>query len=107
MKGSDLEGKGAIQLPDKIQQALQIQKGALVVVRPVVEDNKLGEEKGNFRKHGRAGRSGHFCLSRSRTRGQNLQRKIQSTSVCLFLPRKSARTPVSLDIFCEANPKRL
>jgi hypothetical protein len=38
MKGSDLEGKGAIQLPEKMQQALQIKKGALVVVKPVVED---------------------------------------------------------------------
>ncbi len=38
MKGSDLEGKGIIQLPEKIQQALQIKKGALVVVKPVVEE---------------------------------------------------------------------
>ncbi len=37
IKASELEGKGVIQLPDKIQQALQIKKGALVVVKPVVE----------------------------------------------------------------------
>lgn len=37
MKGAGQEGKGVIQLPEKIQQALQTQKGALVVVRPVVE----------------------------------------------------------------------
>ncbi len=37
MKGADQEGKGIIQLPEKIQQALQTKKGALVVVKPVVE----------------------------------------------------------------------
>jgi hypothetical protein len=36
-KGSDLEGKGIIQLPDKVQQALQTKKGALVIVKPMVE----------------------------------------------------------------------
>ena len=38
LKGSELEGKGVIQLPEKIQQALQVKKGALVVVKPVVEE---------------------------------------------------------------------
>ena len=37
IKGADLEGKGVIQLPEKIQQALQTKKGALVVVKPLVE----------------------------------------------------------------------
>jgi hypothetical protein len=37
MKGSDSEGKGVIQLPEKIQQALGTKKGALVVIKPVVE----------------------------------------------------------------------
>jgi hypothetical protein len=37
IKDSNLEGKGIIQLPEKIQQALQTNKGALVVVKPVVD----------------------------------------------------------------------
>ena len=37
IKDSDLEGKGVIQMPEKMQQALETKKGALVVVKPVVE----------------------------------------------------------------------
>ena len=37
IKDSDLEGKGVVQLPEKIQRALSAKKGALVVVKPVVE----------------------------------------------------------------------
>ena len=37
IKDSNLEGKGVIQIPEKMQQALETKKGALVVVRPVVE----------------------------------------------------------------------
>ncbi|HTY74644.1 MAG TPA: hypothetical protein VMD05_03665 [Candidatus Nanoarchaeia archaeon] len=36
IKDSHLEGKGVIQLPDKLQQALGTKKGALVMVKPVV-----------------------------------------------------------------------
>ena len=38
IKGEEFEGKGIIQLPERIQQALQTKKGALVVVKPVVEE---------------------------------------------------------------------
>ena len=37
IKDSNLEGKGVVQLPEKTQQALLTKKGALVVVKPVVE----------------------------------------------------------------------
>ena len=37
IKDSHLEGKGVIQLPDKLQQALSTKKGALVMVKPVVK----------------------------------------------------------------------
>jgi hypothetical protein len=37
IKNSDLEGKGVVQIPDKMQQALQVKKGSLVLVKPVVE----------------------------------------------------------------------
>ena len=37
IKDSNLEGKGVIQIPEKMQQALETKKGALVVVKPVVE----------------------------------------------------------------------
>ncbi len=37
IKDSDLEGKGIVQIPEKAQQMLQTKKGALVVVKPVVE----------------------------------------------------------------------
>ena len=36
IKDSHLDGKGVIQLPDKLQQALNTKKGALVMVKPVV-----------------------------------------------------------------------
>jgi len=37
IKDSNLEGKGIIQLPEKVQKELQTKKGALVIVKPVVE----------------------------------------------------------------------
>jgi len=37
IKDSSLEGKGVIQLPEKLQQALLTKKGALVTVKPVVK----------------------------------------------------------------------
>jgi hypothetical protein len=37
IKDSSLEGKGIIQLPEKMQKELQTKKGALVIVKPVVE----------------------------------------------------------------------
>jgi hypothetical protein len=37
IKDSNLEGKGVIQMTDKMQLALETKKGALVVVKPVVE----------------------------------------------------------------------
>ncbi len=37
IKDSSLEGKGVIQIPEKMQQALETKKGALVVVKPVVD----------------------------------------------------------------------
>jgi hypothetical protein len=37
IKGSKHEGKGIIQIPEKIQLTLQITKGELVMVKPVVE----------------------------------------------------------------------
>lgn len=37
IKGSKHEGKGNIQIPEKIQKSLEIRKGELVRVRPVVE----------------------------------------------------------------------
>ena len=36
IKDAQLEGKGVIQIPDKLQQALATKKGALVLVKPVV-----------------------------------------------------------------------
>lgn len=38
IKNSKLEGQGVVQLPDKVQQTLEIKKGTVVLVRPVVED---------------------------------------------------------------------
>jgi len=37
IKDSELEGKGVIQIPEKLQQMLGTKKGALVLVKPVVE----------------------------------------------------------------------
>ncbi|MFB3889468.1 MAG: hypothetical protein ACE14S_08245 [Candidatus Bathyarchaeia archaeon] len=37
IKDSKLEGKGIIQLPEKVQNALQTKKGALVTVKPLTE----------------------------------------------------------------------
>jgi predicted regulator of Ras-like GTPase activity (Roadblock/LC7/MglB family) len=37
LKGSKHEGKGIIQLPQKIQQTLQTSKGELVMVKPVID----------------------------------------------------------------------
>jgi hypothetical protein len=37
IKGSKYEGKGIIQMPEKIQLTLQTTKGELVMVKPVVE----------------------------------------------------------------------
>jgi predicted regulator of Ras-like GTPase activity (Roadblock/LC7/MglB family) len=37
IKGSKQEGKGTIQIPEKIQLALQTTKGELVTVKPVIE----------------------------------------------------------------------
>jgi hypothetical protein len=37
IKDSSLEGKGIIQLPEKMQTTLQTKKGALITVKPVVE----------------------------------------------------------------------
>jgi hypothetical protein len=37
MKDSKYEGKGIIQIPEKIQQSLEVKKGELVRVKPVVE----------------------------------------------------------------------
>ena len=37
IKGSKYEGKGIIQMPEKIQLTLQTTKGELVIVKPVVE----------------------------------------------------------------------
>jgi predicted regulator of Ras-like GTPase activity (Roadblock/LC7/MglB family) len=37
IKGSKYEGKGIIQIPEKIQLTLQTKKGELVMVKPVVE----------------------------------------------------------------------
>jgi len=37
IKKSDLEGKGVVQMPEKMQQALRVKKGALVLVKPVVD----------------------------------------------------------------------
>jgi hypothetical protein len=37
IKDSNLEGKGIVQIPEKAQQMLQTKKGALVVVKPVIE----------------------------------------------------------------------
>ena len=36
IKDSQHEGKGVTQIPEKLQQALQIKKGALVLIKPVV-----------------------------------------------------------------------
>jgi predicted regulator of Ras-like GTPase activity (Roadblock/LC7/MglB family) len=36
------EGKGVVQIPQKIQHALEIRKGELVKVKPSVEENKNG-----------------------------------------------------------------
>ena len=37
LKNAKLEGKGIIQIPEKIQQALDVRKGELVRVKPVIE----------------------------------------------------------------------
>ncbi len=37
IKDSDLEGKGVIQIPEKLQQELGIKKGALVLIKPIME----------------------------------------------------------------------
>ena len=37
IKNSEFKGKGVIQLPEKLQQALQTKDGALVLIKPVVE----------------------------------------------------------------------
>jgi len=37
IKDSKYEGKGVIQMPEKIQAALETSKGELVMVKPVVE----------------------------------------------------------------------
>jgi predicted regulator of Ras-like GTPase activity (Roadblock/LC7/MglB family) len=37
VKDSKYEGKGIIQIPEKIQQSLEIRKGELVRVRPIIE----------------------------------------------------------------------
>ena len=38
IKGSKLEGKGLVQIPDRIQSSLGVKKGTLVRLRPIVED---------------------------------------------------------------------
>ena len=40
IKDAKLEGKGILQIPEKIQQALQTKKGALVIVKPIVEEEE-------------------------------------------------------------------
>jgi aspartate carbamoyltransferase regulatory subunit len=37
IKDSKFEGKGIVQMPEKIQNALEIRKGELVRVKPVIE----------------------------------------------------------------------
>ena len=37
LKDQKLEGKGIIQMPEKAQLTLQTKKGALVMVKPVIE----------------------------------------------------------------------
>ncbi len=37
IKNSELEGKGVVQMPEKMQQALKVKKGGLVLVKPVVD----------------------------------------------------------------------
>jgi len=37
LKNSKLEGKGIIQIPEKIQQTLNVRKGELVRVKPIIE----------------------------------------------------------------------
>ncbi len=37
IKDSHFEGKGVIQLPEKIQKALETKKGALVLIKPILE----------------------------------------------------------------------
>jgi len=37
LKDTKLEGKGIIQIPEKIQQALEVKKGHLVRVKPIIE----------------------------------------------------------------------
>jgi len=37
IKDSQLEGKGLTQIPEKIQQALRTKRGALVLIKPVLE----------------------------------------------------------------------
>ncbi len=37
IKDSQSDGKGVIQLPEKVQSALQTKKGALVMVKPIIE----------------------------------------------------------------------
>jgi hypothetical protein len=48
IKGSDYDGKGVIQMPEKIQAILQIKKGDLVTVQPVIErapDQNSGKDR--------------------------------------------------------------
>jgi hypothetical protein len=40
IKDSQLEGKGVIQLPEKLQQALGTKKGALVLIKPITEKSE-------------------------------------------------------------------
>jgi aspartate carbamoyltransferase regulatory subunit len=37
IKDSKFEGKGIVQMPEKIQNALEIRKGELIRVKPVIE----------------------------------------------------------------------
>ena len=40
IKNSELKGKGVIQLPEKLQQTLQTKEGALVLIKPVLDENE-------------------------------------------------------------------
>ena len=44
IKDSQLEGKGVTQIPEKLQQALQIKKGALVLIKPVVSGSERSKQ---------------------------------------------------------------
>lgn len=39
IKGSKLEGQGLVQIPDRIKSILGVEKGAVVRLRPVIEDD--------------------------------------------------------------------